>query len=730
MGRNLHYLILHFGSFILSVSAVNIIPRPCCCQNPGDDCGLISRWFSTTGQPPPQPKWAVCTGRPPPGEQWACENPDLDFPTVDCLIQDLRTCNVAGSAGTNQVFYSFGTETASARTNIRDKLQPRGIMFNDGLMSDEEKGVGWADRILYNSPRFNLGDKDTRVSDPSKSSFRMNRQNIFVARMSEALARVATGEVFMVYLDFVGEGGLDNGLGGIYQLPLNQDANPDPNPELRLPNFWKNFELGPLQRNRAVTKITGVEQNADYRQRTEWEPGPGYREVPDSYAMNLELPPIPAQPVAAVPPVCLPEPLVPIGPQPPEALRRRLTRRGLTERDGYDACAFYENTTSTIGTGTVVATSAANPTESSTGTSSSESALMTSPPATSTQAMCTYVGEEPPAINTAYCSCSGAQTLPLTSIPGSAVPEESSCAYKTLPSTSADISITNGLGPATTDKSDCMAGSRYAINGGDMTSIPGCFPQTAQATVEAGSSPVHVGTLTGTALYTSISSALESICPSVSQTTSATVCETDAVTINDIDYVDPVDGTLARTGELVVQVQSSSYNVTSLRDAMIKSAALTAQNSANGSNCYSAKINVISKRNLWRSFPLTTLPKRWLSRKELGPTLPQTSSPLNKLFGRVIGPEEVQEKMELCNAASFAGVQYYSPYWRTAENAGSTDWIDAEWNFKVGTDGELQCDFIAGLIDALGAVQPEFEEAAVELSEGIEVLCQKAMDHD
>ena len=210
-----------------------------------------------------------------------------------------------------------------------------------------------------------------------------------------------------------------------------------------------------------------------------------------------------------------------------------------------------------------------------------------------------------------YCSCQGAQTLPLTSIPGSAVPEASSCAYTTLPGTSADVSITNGLGPVTTDMADCLVSSRYAINGGDMTSVPGCFPQQVKATVQPGSSPVHVGTLTGTALYTSISSALESICPSVAQTTSAITCETGTVTIKHIDYVDPVDGTLAQ-GELDVQVRSSSYNVISLRDAMTQAAALTAQNSPNCSNCCDATYVVLGKRKRWGSAPLSSLPRRWL----------------------------------------------------------------------------------------------------------------------
>jgi len=105
------------------------------------------------------------------------------------------------------------------------------------------------------------------------------------------------------------------------------------------------------------------------------------------------------------------------------------------------------------------------------------------------------------------------------------------------------------------------------------------------ASVEVGKIQQNVGTLTGTALYTSISSALDKICPTA---TGETVqCSTDTVSISGIDYIQS-DGTLGE-GELVVSVQASSYNETKLRDAMIKSAALTAKASANSTNCYVAK---------------------------------------------------------------------------------------------------------------------------------------------
>ncbi|KAL9092836.1 MAG: hypothetical protein Q9165_004254 [Trypethelium subeluteriae] len=219
-----------------------------------------------------------------------------------------------------------------------------------------------------------------------------------------------------------------------------------------------------------------------------------------------------------------------------------------------------------------------------------------------------------------------------------------------------------------------------------------CFPQTPEATVQVGSSPVHVGTLTGDSLYSSISNAIESICPTVSQTESKTSCATDSVSIDNIPYV---SGGFLSQGSLVVKVDSSAYNETSLRDAMIRSAALTAQHSTTGNNCYTQQYTV---EELMR-----------LDRRD--------------------HPYPVQEKMTMCNAASFAGVQYYSEFWRTAPEPGSTDYIDASWEFETGPMDNFACDFLEELISALGIVQPEFAVGATRLAKAVDAVCEKAMSH-
>ncbi|KAF9695708.1 hypothetical protein EKO04_006371 [Ascochyta lentis] len=62
---------------------------------------------------------------------WACLDPKLEFPTVDCIVKDLKAC---GTLETNPLLlYSFGATTVQVRTQVRDVLKPRPVMFNDAL---------------------------------------------------------------------------------------------------------------------------------------------------------------------------------------------------------------------------------------------------------------------------------------------------------------------------------------------------------------------------------------------------------------------------------------------------------------------------------------------------------------------------------------------------------------------------------------------------------------------
>lgn len=178
-----------------------------------------------------------------------------------------------------------------------------------------------------------------------------------------------------------------------------------------------------------------------------------------------------------------------------------------------------------------------------------------------TQFSCSMKDPEPSeGENSAVCVCEDSKTTisaPLLSIPSSELTIYSqSCEYSTWPDST--TTITNALGGATTNTRLCQVCTPYAINEDSCQTIPGCIPQVAVASVTVGSKPVHVGTLTGGDLYTSVSDALVSLCPTPSQTESATQCdETGSISIGGIEYV---DDEFLQTGSLVVEVPTSGYN--------------------------------------------------------------------------------------------------------------------------------------------------------------------------
>ncbi|KAI1770792.1 hypothetical protein F4818DRAFT_445975 [Hypoxylon cercidicola] len=320
-----------------------------------------------------------------------------------------------------------------------------------------------------------------------------------------------------------------------------------------------------------------------------------------------------------------------------------------------------------------------------------------------------------------YCVCEGSRTLPFLSFTTDA-PESKSCEYTTLPPKDGakrdfvpptttqpplmttdpagrlrdrDLTITKGFGPATTDSLHCQVCTPIAPYAASCSSLAGCKVPTGAVTLEAGSSSVHVGTLTGDALYTSVSNALDKICPTPSGSGgSFTSCSTDSATIPNIDYID--DDSLYKAGELIVSVESSKYNDTKIRDALIKTAAAAAQNAAVGSNCYQQGYDsMLWKRSWW----------------------------LPDLFRRD-HPTVTRKQITFCNTVGFAGPQYYSPWWRTGE-AGATDYIDARWEFhETATSEDFACDLLQAAVDAFAFIQPEFAVEDIELGEVIDIVCK------
>lgn len=103
------------------------------------------------------------------------------------------------------------------------------------------------------------------------------------------------------------------------------------------------------------------------------------------------------------------------------------------------------------------------------------------------------------------------------------------------------------------------------------------------ASMELGSSKVNVGTaMTGSVLFTSVSNALTSLCPTPTASGAWTSCQTGTIKVGDatwLDKQDPQDGTLT------IHVTDAQYNSTDYLNLFIQMVSSAANASATGSNC-------------------------------------------------------------------------------------------------------------------------------------------------
>lgn len=191
---------------------------------------------------PDDAKWALCQNESPPGG-WACQQPEVTFPTIECIMADLKTCGCIGSGPT--VFYSMGASTVGTRTGFRDILSPRGVMFNDAMGERWWEIVGGNPKIERSRPDFNLVRQQAR-------------QNYLRNLFAIAMAQSSFGEVFLVTGGRISMNPQDPGPPGIFQNPI------------ALPNIWRQMELLNLQRNLAITAITHVDMSNNFPRNTDW----------------------------------------------------------------------------------------------------------------------------------------------------------------------------------------------------------------------------------------------------------------------------------------------------------------------------------------------------------------------------------------------------------------------------------------------------------------------------
>jgi hypothetical protein len=107
--------------------------------------------------------------------------------------------------------------------------------------------------------------------------------------------------------------------------------------------------------------------------------------------------------------------------------------------------------------------------------------------------------------------------------------------------------------------------------------------QPPMATMEMGNSKVNVGTsMTGEALFTSVSNALTSLCPTPTSPGAWTSCQTGTINVGQATYL---EGQTPEEGDLTIKVTDAQYNSTNYLDLFINMIAGAANASATGGNC-------------------------------------------------------------------------------------------------------------------------------------------------
>ena len=311
-----------------------------------------------------------------------------------------------------------------------------------------------------------------------------------------------------------------------------------------------------------------------------------------------------------------------------------------------------------------------------------------------------------------FCTCSnGASTAVASSTGNNTGSNYVPCPYTTpppLPSKTTTTAATGGnllypfvktlIDGNTTIVEECQSstiqnygGFRETMCAGNVITIS-APPSQPTVNVTMGQNQVLVGTLTSDALYTSLSNALETLCPSPVSGSTVTV-PSGTATIKGITWVESQATSPASNGELLVSIDSGVYSDAKLRTAMIQAAAKGFVASANGTNCFNTSWSI---------------------------------------------PEyhEVNERGTLltCNAAKFAGVHYvclvihfnlaititnFLQYGSVpfGQSAGTnTQWIEPHIDFGV-EQGSFDCQAIVGDLEwILNILAPEFilEDQAAE----------------
>ncbi|KAL9084424.1 MAG: hypothetical protein Q9165_008062 [Trypethelium subeluteriae] len=229
----------------------------------------------------------------------------------------------------------------------------------------------------------------------------------------------------------------------------------------------------------------------------------------------------------------------------------------------------------------------------------------TSPPHPSDPAVkCIYQDATPE--NPAECTCSsnGKTTVvaPRT-LPSVSVMTES-CRYTTWPDGAP--TVTQPPQTVTTNFAGCQRCTVVGPNEDDCEPLPsslGCTPQSKSTVLSADTSGVTAGTLTGSALFSAITSGIDGLCqvpPNTGGGTGSFTCSESAVATiaSDVHYVSDEAGEKSWDfkGELEMQITEGSYDSLVWYEGAKAVIAALAQNSTQG-NCQNMTADTVNTHN-------------------------------------------------------------------------------------------------------------------------------------
>ena len=160
----------------------------------------------------------------------------------------------------------MGAKDFDAKNFVNNDLNGRGVTFPDAVEQDYITKV--------------IGQERFRVTDGTRNGMRLNRQNIFVRKLSQAFASVCKGNAFLMVAQRNGKGG---GVGA------NQTSwvDPDKPAQNNQDNVWENDEFPALQRNDKIDRVYSVDLSNRNAKTIDWTKGQPKKPLRNVEAIQL-----------------------------------------------------------------------------------------------------------------------------------------------------------------------------------------------------------------------------------------------------------------------------------------------------------------------------------------------------------------------------------------------------------------------------------------------------------